>query len=132
MSEVSVFAPATVANIGVGYDILGLAIDRPGDEIVARLVDGQQGLSIKTITGTGNKQLPLAVLENTAGMAAAKLLAHLGQEELGIELEIHKKMPFGSGMGSSAASAAGAVLAVNELLGNPLSRQALLYFAVLG
>ncbi len=132
MPEVSVFAPATVANIGVGYDILGLAIDRPGDEIVARLVDRQQGLSIKTITGTGDKQLPLAVLENTAGMAAAKLLAHLGQEELGIELEIHKKMPFGSGMGSSAASAAGAVLAVNELLGNPLSRQALLYFAVLG
>jgi homoserine kinase len=59
-------------------------------------------------------------------------LEHLGQTEVGIELEIHKKMPFGSGLGSSAASAAGAVVAVNALLGAPLSRESLLYFAVLG
>ncbi len=130
--EVKVFAPATVANVSVGFDVLGFAIDRPGDEIIARRVDGQQGLSIKTITGTGDKQLPYAIEKNTAGFASVQLLRHLGQEGTGIELEIHKKMPFGSGMGSSAASAAGAVVAVNELLGAPLSRESLLYFAVEG
>jgi homoserine kinase len=130
--EITVFAPATVANVCVGFDILGFAIDRPGDEIIARLVPEQRGLSIKTITGTGDKQLPYAPEKNTAGQAALRLLAHLGKEELGVELEIHKKMPFGSGMGSSAASAAGAVVAINELLGAPLSRESLLHFAVEG
>ena len=130
--EVRVFAPATVANVAVGYDILGFAIDRPGDEIVARLNPGLQGVKITSITGTGDKELPYDVLSNTAGVAAHALLQHLGEEELGVELEIHKRMPFSSGLGSSAASAAGAVVAVNELLGAPLSREALLYFAVLG
>lgn len=130
--EVRVFAPATVANVAVGYDILGFAIDRPGDEIVARFNPDITGLKITNITGTGDKQLPYEVLDNTAGVAAHTLLKHLGEEDRGIELEVHKQMPFGSGLGSSAASAAGAVVAVNELLGAPLSRQSLLYFAVLG
>lgn len=130
--EVRVFAPATVANVAVGYDILGFAIDRPGDEIVARFNPDIEGLRITSITGTGDKKLPYEVLENTAGVAAYTLLKHLGEEARGIELEVHKRMPFGSGLGSSAASAAGAVVAVNELLGAPLSREALLYFAVLG
>lgn len=130
--EVKVFAPATVANVSVGFDILGFAIDGPGDEIVARLRPDLKGVTIKTITGTGKKQLPYQAEKNTAGFAAQRLLHHLDREVLGIELEIHKKMPFGSGLGSSAASAAGAVVAVNELLGNPLSREALLYFAVEG
>jgi len=133
MQEVRVFAPATVANVAVGFDILGFAIDRPGDEIVARLSDSFRGVRIVAITGTGNKQLPTDTERNTAGMAALRLLQHLGKEsEVGIELEIHKKMPFGSGLGSSAASAAGATVAVNELLGAPLTREALLYFTVLG
>ena len=132
MKEVRVFAPATVANVAVGFDILGFAIDRPGDEIVARLRDDEDGLRITTITGTGDKQLPYEVEQNTAGVAAQRLLEHLGQGTMGIDLEIHKKMPFGSGLGSSAASAAGAVVAVNELLGAPLSRESLLYFSVLG
>ncbi len=130
--EVRVFAPATVANVAVGYDILGFAINRPGDEIVARFNPEITGLKITSITGTGDKELPYEVLDNTAGVAAHTLLKHLGQTSTGIELEIHKRMPFGSGLGSSAASAAGAVVAVNELLGAPLSREALLYFAVLG
>lgn len=130
--EVKVFAPATVANLSVGFDILGLAIDKPGDEIVARLNPTTQGVSIKTITGTGDKQLPYAPEKNTAGYAAQRLLQYLRKESLGIELEIHKKMPFGSGLGSSAASAAGAVVAVNELLGAPLERADLLRFAVEG
>lgn len=130
--EVRVFAPATVANVSVGFDILGFAINRPGDEIVARLNPESEGLRITTITGTGDKQLPYSVDENTAGYAAARLLQHLGKASLGVDLEIHKRMPFGSGLGSSAASATGAVVAVNELLGAPLSRESLLYFAVEG
>ncbi|NJC27540.1 homoserine kinase [Neolewinella antarctica] len=132
MQEVRVFAPATVANVAVGFDILGFAINRPGDEIVARFNPDRKGLRITKITGTGDKKLPTEVEQNTAGVAAQRLLEHLGKAELGIDLEVHKRMPFGSGLGSSAASAAGAVVAVNELLGAPLSRESLLYFSVLG
>ncbi|MEO0732502.1 MAG: homoserine kinase [Bacteroidota bacterium] len=132
MQEVRVFAPATVANVAVGFDILGYDINRPGDEIVARFNPKLKGLKITAVTGTGNKTLPTEVMQNTAGVAAHCLLEHLGESDRGIELEVHKKMPFGSGLGSSAASAAGAVVAVNQLLGAPLSRESLLYFAVLG
>ena len=133
MQEVRVFAPATVANVAVGFDILGFAIQRPGDEIVARRSTAFTGVRITLITGTGDKQLPTEVERNTAGMTALRLLQHLGlQDEVGIELEIHKQMPFGSGLGSSAASAAGAAVAVNSLLGSPLTRESLLYFTVLG
>ncbi|MCB0558074.1 MAG: homoserine kinase [Lewinellaceae bacterium] len=127
---IKVFAPATVANVAVGFDILGFALEKPGDEIIARFSD-TPGLKITKITGAEGK-LPLEVHKNTAGVAALKLLEHLGEEQLGVELEIHKKMPFGSGLGSSAASAAGAVMAVNELLRRPLDKRALLPFAVLG
>lgn len=130
--EVRVFAPATVANVAVGYDILGFAINRPGDEIVARFNPELKGLKITAITGTGDKVLPYDVELNTAGVSAQRLLEHLGKADVGIELEVHKKMPFGSGLGSSAASSAGAVVAINELLGAPLSRESLLYFTVLG
>ncbi len=127
---VKVFAPASVANVACGFDILGFALNKPGDEIIARPRDAK-GLIIKKITGDRQK-LPYEIENNTAGFAALKLLEHLDKSDLGIELEIHKKMPFGSGLGSSAASAAGAVVAVNELLGRPLSKEALLPFAVLG
>ena len=132
MQEVRVFAPATVANVAVGFDILGFAIERPGDEIVARRTTAFTGVRIHSITGTGDKVLPTEVEKNTAGVAAQRLLEHLGMQDTGIELEIHKRMPFGSGLGSSAASAAGAAVAVNALLGSPLSREALLYFTVQG
>jgi homoserine kinase len=130
--EVRVFAPATVANVAVGFDILGFALDRPGDEVVARFAPQQSGLRITSITGTGDKKLPLATERNTAGFAALQLLRALNKETLGIEMEIHKKMPFGSGLGSSAASAAAGVFAVNELLGSPLSKMEILRFAVEG
>lgn len=129
-SNIRVFAPASVANVAVGYDILGFALEKPGDEIVAYFRD-EPGLAITAITGDGGK-LPYAAERNTAGFAALKLLEHLGETDRGIGLEIHKKMPFGSGLGSSAASAAGAVMAVNELLGRPLQKKELLPFAVLG
>jgi homoserine kinase len=127
---IKVFAPASVANVACGFDILGFALNGPGDEIIARPSE-KSGLSIVKITGD-NKKLPYQLERNTAGYAALMLLEHLGEKGRGIELEIHKKMPFGSGLGSSAASAAGAVVAVNELLGRPLTKPELLPFAVLG
>ncbi len=123
-----VFAPATVANLACGYDMLGLALDKPGDEVVVRFSD-QPGLRITKITGG---KLPYEVSKNTAGFAAYKLLEYLGETDRGIEMEIHKKMPFGSGMGSSAASAVAGVMAVNELLRRPLTKRELLPFAVDG
>lgn len=131
LDEVRVFAPATVANVAVGFDILGFAIHGPGDEVVLRR-STKPGLRITTITGTGDKQLPLDAERNTAGFAALGLLRHLGLDDLGLEMEIHKKMPFGSGLGSSAASAAAGVFATNTLLGSPLSKDELLPFAVAG
>ena len=125
---IKVFAPASVANVACGFDVLGFALERPGDEIIARFSDSK-GLKITKITGG---KLPYEVEKNTAGYAALTLLEHLGESGRGIEMEIHKKMPFGSGLGSSAASAAGAVVAINELLRRPLEKRDLLKFAVLG
>ncbi len=126
---IKVFAPASVANLACGYDILGLAFNGPGDEIIARPSD-KPGVHISIIRGD-QKKLPRDPLKNTAGFAALKLLEHLGTNK-GVDLEINKKMPFGSGLGSSAASAAGAVVATNAMLGKPLTREELLPFAVLG
>ncbi len=129
---IKVFAPASVANVAVGFDILGFALEKPGDEIIVRFSDQKDsGFRITQITGAHGK-LPFEPEKNTAGFAALKLLEYLGESERGIEMEIHKKMPFGSGLGSSAASAAGAVVAINELLGRPLEKRTLLPFAVLG
>ncbi len=130
MKEVRVFAPATVANVACGYDVLGFAIDAPGDEIVARH-SPEPGLRITKITGDDGK-LPLEAEQNTAGVAALDLLKHLGMLDRGIELEIHKKMPFGSGLGSSAASAVAGAYAVNKLIGEPLTKKQLLSFAMTG
>jgi homoserine kinase len=129
-SGVKVFAPASVANVACGYDVLGFALEKPGDEIIVKYSD-IPGLRITKITGT-TKKLPLEVEGNTAGVAGLRLLEALGETEIGIEMEIHKKMPFGSGLGSSAASAVGGAMAVNELLGRPFDKKELLPFAVLG
>ncbi|MEO1857323.1 MAG: homoserine kinase [Rubritalea sp.] len=128
--EVRVFAPATVANVACGYDVLGFAINAPGDEVVVRH-SNKPGLRITKITGDDGK-LPKTVEGNTAGVAALDLLRHLGMSDRGIEMEIHKKMPFGSGLGSSAASAVAGVYAVNKLIGEPLSKRQLLPFAMTG
>lgn len=130
ISAVRVFAPASVANVAVGFDILGFAIDGLGDEVVARRSDEGE-LRITQIHGA-SKTLPKDPLKNTAGRAALEFLKYLNLSDIGVDLEIYKKMPFGSGLGSSAASAAAGVLAVNELLGKPLSREELAPFAILG
>ena len=128
--EIRVFAPATVANVACGYDVLGFAIDAPGDEVVVRHAE-TPGFRITQITGDQGK-LPLDPEHNTAGVAALDLLRHLGMSDRGIEMEIHKKMPFGSGLGSSAASAVAGAFAVNTLIGEPLTKQQLLPFAMAG
>ena len=130
LQEVRVFAPATVANVACGFDVLGFAIEAPGDEVVARHSD-KPDLRITKITGDNGK-LPKNPEKNTAGVAALDLLRHLGMSDRGIELEIHKKMPFGSGLGSSAASAVAGVYAVNKLIGEPLAKKQLLPFAMQG
>lgn len=127
--EVRVFAPATVANVSCGFDVMGFALANPGDEIVIRSVNSN-AVSIKLISGDEGL-LPVDPGKNTAGVAVRALFQHLGIEG-GVELEIHKQMPLGSGLGSSAASSAGAVLAANHLLGDPLSRKELLPFAAEG
>lgn len=124
---IKVFAPASVANVACGYDVLGFALEKPGDEIIIRKVD-KKGFRITKITGG---KLPYDPLKNTAGFAALKVLEHLSYDG-GLEMEIHKKMPFGSGLGSSAASAVAGVMSVNEILGKPLTKRELLPFAVLG
>jgi homoserine kinase len=127
---IKAFAPASIGNIGIGFDIMGLAIEQPGDEVIARKSD-TPGLRITKITGAGGK-LPTDPDRNTAGVAVRDFLAHLGESGRGIELEIHKKLPLGSGLGSSAASAVAAVLAVSELLRTGLSKRELLPFACAG
>ncbi|MCL4116202.1 UNVERIFIED_CONTAM: hypothetical protein GTU68_010072 [Idotea baltica] len=127
---VRVFAPATVANVAVGYDILGFALESPGDEVIARISD-TPGITISKIHGT-KKSLPKDPTKNTATVGALALLKDLGKEDIGIEIELFKKMPFGSGMGSSAASAAAGVMAVNELLGRPVAKRSLAKYAVIG
>ncbi len=122
--EVQVFAPATVSNLGPGFDVLGLALEGPGDTVVASL-GGRPGVHIVQVTGDQGR-LPLDAAANTAGIAARATLAKAGMDGAGIELELTKGMPIGSGMGSSAASAAAAATAVNLLVGSPLRKQELI------
>ncbi len=129
--KVKAFAPATVANVGCGFDVLGFAIHELGDYVTASFCD-EPGLHITSITGDDGK-LPLETEKNTAGLAALSLLKKADiKKDTGIELEIEKRMPLGSGLGSSAASSVAAVVAVNELIGKPFSTSELLPFAVEG
>jgi homoserine kinase len=128
-SQVRVFAPATVTNVGCGFDILGFALDWPGDEVILRLKK-EPGITISNIHNDEGK-LPLEAQKNTAGRSLSVFAQHLGLKE-GIEIEIHKKMALGTGLGSSAASAVAAVFALNELLEKPLDKKSLLPFALVG
>jgi homoserine kinase len=129
-ADIHVFAPASVANVACGFDTLGFAIQRPGDDVVVRLAR-RRGVRIAAITGVA-RGLPVDPRRNTAGVAVLALLKHLGEEQRGIELRLRKGIPAGSGLGSSACSAVAAVVAVNELLGRPLPRRGLLPFALAG
>lgn len=129
--QITAFAPATVANVACGFDVLGFAIHGLGDRVTARRTQGG-GVTICAIRGDEGR-LPLESKKNTAGLSVMALLEALDEkEETGIELEITKHMPLGSGLGSSAASSVAAVVAVNELLGGPFSTKELLPFSVEG
>lgn len=118
-------APATVANLGPGFDILGMALQEPYDTVRAERTS-TPGITITDITGDGGR-LPRDPARNTAGVAAAFVLRQIGQDEkAGIRLTIHKGLPLASGLGSSAASAVAAAVAVNALFGEPLRREELL------
>ncbi|MCB9642802.1 MAG: homoserine kinase [Myxococcales bacterium] len=122
-NEAVAFAPATVANLSVGFDVLGLALDGAGDTVRARRRE-EPGVVVLDILGDGGK-LPRKADENTAGIAAIETLALAGVS-WGVELVVEKGLPIGSGMGSSAASAAAGAFAVNGLLETPLSLEALI------
>ncbi|MFD1140501.1 homoserine kinase [Larkinella insperata] len=129
MDSIKVFAPATVANVACGFDIFGFAVDNPGDEIIIRK-SSQPGVRIKAIVGDEGR-LPKQTERNTAGIAIQTYLKHIESDQ-GLDVILHKKMPLGSGLGSSAASAVAGVFAINELLGRPLKQIDLLPFAMEG
>ncbi|MHB8482410.1 MAG: homoserine kinase [Nitrospiria bacterium] len=125
MNEIKVFAPASVGNIGPGFDTLGMAVKKIGDTVRIRK-NSLRTVRILEITGDGGK-LPLAVDQNTAGIAAKKVLKKLGIRE-GIDLSIHKNIP-GNGLGSSAASAVGGAVGANLLYGGRLSQEEILHLS---
>ncbi|MGM0507344.1 MAG: homoserine kinase [Bacteroidota bacterium] len=130
-SAVTAFAPASVANVGCGFDVLGFAIYGPGDDVEAT-IRPEPGVSIRSIEGDGGK-LPLDPIQNTAGRAVLSLLESMETPPShGIELAIRKKMPLGSGLGSSAASSVAAAVAANRLLGDPFTKEELLPFVLQG
>jgi len=109
------FAPATVSNLTCGFDLLGFAIEKPGDTVGARLTESP-GVTIAKITGDGGL-LPRDPAKNTAGVAARALLETLGLDrEVGVALELQKGLPGASGLGSSAASAVAAIVATAALI----------------
>ena len=120
---VKVFAPATVANVGPGFDVLGFALDEPGDHVEVRKRSGN-AVEITEITGD-NGLLPRDLLRNTAGIGVVETLRLLDIDG-GVEVRLHKNMPLGSGLGSSGASSVAASYAVNVLFGTRLSKNDLI------
>ncbi len=127
MEEIKLFAPATVANVSCGFDVLGLCLDTVGDEMIIRKTN-KKGVTITKISG---QNLPLETENNVAGVAVLALLEKI-DTAFGFEIEIYKNIKPGSGIGSSASSSAGAVFGVNKLLGEPFSLQELIPFAMEG
>ena len=131
-SSVRAFAPASVANVSCGFDVLAFAINGPGDIVeVSRRTE--PGVVIESISGDDGLLPKSPPIENTAGRAVIAMLNELGLEETtGISISIEKMMPLGSGMGSSAASSVAAVVALNHLLNEPYQTEDLLQFALEG
>jgi len=127
MDQIEVFCPGSVANISCGFDVLGFCLEPVGDLMKVTKTD-KPGITIGSIKG---QDLPKDPLKNVASVAAMALLeAH--PSSFGFQIDIDKRIKPGSGIGSSAASAAGAVFAINELLGKPYSRNELVQYAMAG
>lgn len=127
MKSVKALAPATVANVSCGFDIFGFAVEAPADEVIITITD-KPGVVVKKITGDEGR-LPLEASRNTSSVAVEAFLKKIGSSD-GAEIVLHKKLPLGSGMGSSAASSVAALIAINHLYDNPFTREQLLPFAM--
>ena len=127
MNQVTIHAPGTVANLVCGFDILGLALDAPYDIMEVRMLDEPRVI----VTSKDGFPLPSDPALNTAGAPLLAMLEELGRP-IGFEVNISKNIKPGSGIGSSAASAAGAVVAANHLLGNIWVKEDLVRFAMFG
>jgi len=126
-NEVKVYSPATVSNVGPGFDLLGFALEAPGDEMIIRR-NGSGSLHLVDESGC---HLPLDPEKNVAAIAAASFLDELGVRE-GFDMIFTRKINPGSGLGSSAASCVAAVVGINEILGNPYETAALVPCAMEG
>jgi homoserine kinase len=126
-NRIHIFSPATVANVGPGFDILGFALNEPGDEISIETIEGSRHI----ITNNTEIDLPLDPSENVATVAIDAMLQALGSGR-SFHIIFNRKIPAGSGIGSSAASSAGAVYGANLLLGSPFSESGLVPFAMMG
>jgi homoserine kinase len=127
MNSIRAFAPATVANVCCGFDVLGFAVDFPGDEVKLTLNESQE-VTLSKIVGDGGR-LTMEASKNTAGVAVQSFLKSINKQQ-GVEIELYKNLPLGSGMGSSAASGVAALVAINHLMGNPLTRVQLVVHAM--
>lgn len=128
--EVRVSAPATVANLGPGYDVVGLALDRPRDVLEVRL--SESGRDSLVVSGVGGETISPAPEGNSCSVAARAALAAAGRGSLSLEMGLIKGVPPRMGMGSSGASSAAGAYAINRLLGNPLGSDELLACAMEG
>jgi len=127
MNKIKIVSPATVANVSCGFDVLGFCLDNIGDEMIIRKTK-QKGIRITKIEGYN---LPFEAELNVAGVSALALYND-AKPDCGFEIEIYKKIKPGSGIGSSAASAAGSVWAINQLLEKPYNTTELTAFAMKG
>lgn len=125
--DIKILAPATIANLVCGFDVLGLALNDPQD-VMEVSVSEEPGIRI---THLDNYKLSTIPEENVAGVSLLALLQEL-DDNIGFDIKIDKRIKPGSGLGSSAASAAGVVVAVNHLLGNKFSKEDLVRFAMAG
>lgn len=123
-----VAAPATVANLGPGFDVFGVALEKPVD-LIEGYLSKKPGVKVREVRGVGAERIPLNPELNAAAIAAAEIARVLGSKE-GVELSIEKGVKPGGGMGSSGASAAGGAVVANELLGGKLSQRELIEAAV--
>jgi len=123
--SIKVYGPASVGNVIVGFDVLGLGLEKPGDEVIIQ-TNESRAIRISKIEGDEGR-LPKDADKNTAGIAVQTLLRKLNSNQ-GFDISLKKNLPLGSGMGSSAASAVAAVVGANELLGNPFKKEELLPF----
>lgn len=125
---IKIMAPPSLSNLAVGFDILGMALDLPGDEVVAWKTE-HSGIQLTEVTGDKSRT-PREANRNAVGIAAMQVLEKAEASKVGIALSLHKKIPVGSGLGGSAASSVAGAMAANELIGRPFDKRELLSMAM--